>query len=376
MCIETTVSTVATYLAYLTDTIPDPDWDAFVAAHAGGLHVQTSVYQQAERTRHHHSVRCVVRGTGGIVAGALVTLRPIPLLGHIVYISRGPLVAGDDPSIYAALQGCLRQLVHRYHVGYIVVQPPRASQGVIDCLTDWGFCEGAIGANLTASVVVDLRYDEITLMRRMRRTIRQSVRQGLRRGLQVREGGDDDLALFYQLHLETSNRQQFIPMSEAYFRQRWALFRQHNMIRMFIVEYADEPVSAALGVCFGHTVYGTELGWSGAWGKLHPNEVLLWSAFRWAQQHGYTHYDLGWIDPAVAAYLQTHGHLADDHIGTPTYFKLGFGGDIVTYPGSYDYVVQAPLAWLYRGVLPRLANSSSVRNLLDRVTLGVGWLSA
>lgn len=372
MCTNSTVSTVATYIPYLTDTIPDDDWDQFVAAHAGGLHVQTSVYQQAERTRHHRSVRCMVRDHAGIVAGALVTLRPLPLLGHIIYISRGPLVAVDEPGVYAALGVCLRHLVRHYRAGYIVVQPPRSSENVIACLTTWGFREGAIGANLTASVVVDLRCDEATLMQRMRRTTRQSVRQGLRRGLQVREGGDADLAMFYQLHLETSRRQQFIPMSVAYFRQRWALFRQHDMIRMFVVEYEGTPVSAALGVCFGHTVYGTELGWSGAWGKLHPNEVLLWSAFRWAQDHGYTHYDLGWIDPDAAAHLQQHGQLADEHIGTPTYFKLGFGGEVVTYPGSYDYVVQAPLAWFYRGVLPRLANSSSLRNLLDRVNPRAG----
>ena len=69
----------------------DPAWDTFLAETPGGHHVQTSLWAQVRAAAGWRAVRVVARRGDGIVAGAQVLIRPLPLVGAIGYVPRGPL---------------------------------------------------------------------------------------------------------------------------------------------------------------------------------------------------------------------------------------------------------------------------------------------
>lgn len=75
-------------------------------------------------------------------------------------------------------------------------------------------------------------------------------------------------------------------------------------------------------------------GWSGERAGIRPNELLHWHAMRWGREAGYRWYDLEGIDPHTArAVLRGE---RPEKIDGLTHFKLGFGGEVVTLPGTYD----------------------------------------
>jgi lipid II:glycine glycyltransferase (peptidoglycan interpeptide bridge formation enzyme) len=93
-------------------------------------------------------------------------------------------------------------------------------------------------------------------------------------------------------------------------------------------------------------------------GREHmPNYLLQWEAITWAKEHGCTVYDFWGIPDAPAEEGEDGASGTGGEGGdvSPTntrsglrgvyWFKKGFGGRAVEYPGAYDYVYN-PL--LYR----------------------------
>ena len=106
-------------------------------------------------------------------------------------------------------------------------------------------------------------------------------------------------------------------------------------------ERAQGPIAALLALSFGQEaiyLYGA----SADRGREHmPNYLLQWQAIKWARERGCGVYDFWGIpDPPTGE--------GDDGDVSPInarsglrgvyWFKQGFGGREIEYPGAYDYV--------------------------------------
>jgi lipid II:glycine glycyltransferase (peptidoglycan interpeptide bridge formation enzyme) len=124
-----------------------------------------------------------------------------------------------------------------------------------------------------------------------------------------------------------------------------------------------QAVSALLAIPFGKAVSFWAGAWSGRHGQCHPNEVMHWTAIRWAKAAGYRYYDFEGID-LQSARAATAQPTRSDSMDTVAAFKIGFGGQVVFFPGAYDYVANPLLSWVYRSVGARIAGYTIVQNAM------------
>lgn len=360
------LSVHAGYQVHVSHEPEASEWDSFLAATHGGHHVQTSLWAQVKAIQGWHPVRVMVRQREHIVAGAQILIRPLPLVGAIGYISKGPLIAVDDPLLAQLMIDELLKVAKAQRIQYLIVQPPDNGTTLAQQLHASGFRSSSHNIAPVATVLLDLSQDLEEILAQMKIKTRQNIRRGQRQGMIVREGTERDLSTYYRLLVATGQRQNFSVYPEEYFLRMWRVLRPHGYLQMFVAEYEGEVVSAQLVVPFGDTVINKLSVWSGRHGNRRPNELLQWTTIVWAKTQGYRYYDFEGISPKAASAVLQGRPLPDSMAQTVTSFKLGFGGQVVVYPGAYDYVCNPVLRWAYTTLFPNRTNASAVKKLRKR----------
>jgi lipid II:glycine glycyltransferase (peptidoglycan interpeptide bridge formation enzyme) len=349
----------------------DPVWDAFLERTPGGHYRQSSLWAQLKAHAGWQVTRLVVTRAEAIIAGAQMLTRPLPLFGQLGYISKGPLVGSNDLHLSRLVVDALHQLARLHNVAYLVLQPAENGLVLERQLPDWGFRSSPKVRMPTTTTHIDLSQDIDVLMAKMRKSTRANIRRGQTRGILVREGTRDDLDIYYRLLLEASQRKQFEIYSKKYYSRLWESMDTGNYIKLFIAEFNAEPVSALYTIAFGDTIYTHTSAWSGRLSERKPNEVLEWSAVLWAKKHGYCFYDFEGIESEAALNFQQ----GESRLDPPNWksdiwvtdYKLGFGGQVISLPGAYDYVYNPLLSWTYRQALPKVEHWPIVAKVVKTV---------
>jgi CelD/BcsL family acetyltransferase involved in cellulose biosynthesis len=124
--------------------------------------------------------------------------------------------------------------------------------------------------------------------------VRSSIRKAQREEVRVRIGQSlDDLAPFYQLHVET-RRRLGVPVQPKRFMEN--LFRQMVGEGLGFVVFAykaEHLIAAALFLAWNrHLIYKFAAS-DPRYSALCPNNLVLWTAIDWGCQHGFRALDLG-----------------------------------------------------------------------------------
>jgi len=345
----------------------DPAWDTFVACVPGGHHVQTSLWAQVKHVLGWRAARITLRREEEIVGGAQVLYRRLARFWHVGYVTNGPLVRESGSAYLERIIAELRHFSRRKRLVLLTVQPPKHDTVLVEHLPRWGFRPGRVAVAPMASVVIDLSADPERLMASMHPSTRQGIRRGLRRGVEVRQGAGEDIPRFYALHVATSRRQGFVPYPLEYFTTMWRVLHEHGYIRLFIAQVKGEDVSAQVVVPFADTVISKMIGWSGTHGEYQPNRVLDWAVIRWAADAGYRFFDLEGINPDIARLVLAGKPLPKSHHNTTTAYKLGFGGQVVLYPGPYDHCYCPLWRWAYHRMAGGVSNRAFLRKVVGRI---------
>ncbi len=345
----------------------DAAWDTFVAQTPGGHHVQTSQWARVKAWNGWRTTRVLVKHGPQIVGGAQLLSRSVSPFGAIVHIPKGPLFAVGDPSLSDCLLTQIQQLAKAQGMQFLVLQPPDNGDAFVSHLTRAGFQPSLFEPMPVATVRIDITPSPDLLLSQMRRKTRQAIRRGLRRGgLCVREGQRDDIATFHRLLVLSGQRLGFSPYSQDFYANMWACLAPNGYLRLTLAEYRGEAVAAHLVAPFGDTILGKQSGWSGQYRELQPNELLHWETMRWGRAHGFRYYDLDGIDSRAALALSQGNPLPKTFIQSATSFKLGFGGEVVQLPQSYDYILHPALRCMYTRLVPYLAHWPLMHHIIDR----------
>ena len=148
----------------------------------------------------------------------------------------------------------------------------------------------------------------------------------------------------------TGNRDEFGIHTFPYYEQMWRAFGPEgdNSVLVLLADHPDAserdtgPIAGLLALRFGREaiyMYGA----SDNRGREHmPNYLLQWEAIKWARQHGCALYDFWGIPDAPlegdVENEQSSATNARSRLRGVYWFKKGFGGREVEYPGAYDYV--------------------------------------
>jgi len=320
----------------------DARWDQFVANCRGGHHEQTSLWAQFKLNYYGWElIRIIVSRDGVIYGGVQILKRRLKWFGNIGYVTRGPLAINDDPVLLNVIVAALENAAKHARLKYLAVVPSYTGHHFDPLLEKLNFIPKPDllppSAVMRATLVLDLAEDVDKLMARMRKNLRNDLRRGLSSGLVFREGGENDIETFRRLMWELCERRGCAPSppQKDFFHNLWKVFHTHGHLKLFLVEFDKTPVSAVITFPFGDTVRLWKIGWNGEHDKLRPNALLYWEVIKWSKQNGYRFFDFVWIDLESANKLLRGETLRTDNTNGMSFFKIGFGGQVILLPEQY-----------------------------------------
>lgn len=288
--------------------------------------MQSSVWGEL-KSRFGWSVhRLALERADTIIAGAQMLIRPLPLGWRFAYVPRGPVAEPSDSHTLTMLLDALCHAAKTRDAFALKIEPNwlETTKHPLDTLRVAPSIQPRVTFHL------DLTRDLDTILAQMKPKWRYNIRLAERKGVTVRAGTADDLATFYRLLQITSARDRFAIHSRAYYQTAFELFTAREWARLFVAEYAGEPLAMIFVTALGNEaiyLYGAS---SNAHRERMPNHALHWAAIQWAKARGCTRYDLWGLGATTDADArEAHGLYQ---------FKQGFGGQLVRYLQARDVI--------------------------------------
>src|SRR3989344_6462810 len=187
------------------------------------------------------------------------------------------------------------------------------------------------------TVILNLNLPEEELLSRMHHKTRYNIKVAERN--QVRVEDSSDLDAFWELLKNTAKRDRFSSHNKEYYRKLLAL--NNNAFRVNLVlaylpaqaGYNNDPVAGAIIFCHGDTAYYLHGASDHNHRQLMAPYALHWEIIKLFKKP--TTYNL---QPTTYKYYDLWGIDAQNWPGV-TRFKLGWGGDVKEYPGSFELTI-------------------------------------
>ncbi len=313
-------------------------WDQFVAQHPAGHLLQSWGWGELKLSTGWSPLRLALwdMEQQRVVAAANVlryTAIQDPLLGgYFAYIPKGPVVDWSQPMIYSALFSQLGMLlcaqgVRTLRMELAQVAGTASSEFIAEQVAVLGF-RPAPTIQPIRTILLDLTFDEESLLAGMKEKWRYNVRLAGRKGVSVRAAQSaEDVQAWYRLLQMTGERDGFRIHTFDYYLQAWRIFVPRNQAHLLLAEYEGQLLGGIFAGLLGKQacyLYGAS---SNEWRQLMPNHLLQWEAMRWAKKQGAIQYDL-WGIPATDD--------EDEAMAGLYRFKRGWGGEVVSFMGAYE----------------------------------------
>ena len=189
------------------------------------------------------------------------------------------------------------------------------------------------------TVIVNLNLPEEGLLERMHHKTRYNIRLAEKKELRLEESMDTNT--FWELLQRTAKKDIFYTHAKDYYEKLLKFFRDSSTdskqggklkTRLFFVLHNGKHIAGAIVMLYGDTVYYLHGAMDRNYKELMASYFMHWEIIKFfkpathnPQSETYKYYDLWGIDPSKWSGV--------------TRFKLGWGGDMKEYPGSFDLVV-------------------------------------
>ncbi len=184
-----------------------------------------------------------------------------------------------------------------------------------------------------ATVTVDLRKPAEQLLKEMKQRTRYSIKQGRKNGVTVEEVGVENLETWYNLTTVTGQRNGISFNSLDYYKKVMALGDSNKDISTHLVfaNVHGKPYAGNILVRYKGTAISLYGAASSEYRNIGISALLNWESILLCQSFGDHTYDFWGISRELDKKDPLHGLYV---------FKTGFGGNIIQYPGTWDYPVR------------------------------------
>jgi lipid II:glycine glycyltransferase (peptidoglycan interpeptide bridge formation enzyme) len=188
------------------------------------------------------------------------------------------------------------------------------------------------------TLITSLEPEIKDLLAKMHPKTRYNILLANRRGVEVKFLSAEDFSLVWPLLKETADRDGFRLHSQKHYENLLKI--QGEGLRVFLVGafFEDKPLAVNIMVDYEETRTYLHGASSNQNRNLMAPYLLHWELMKEAKEKGLKFYDWWGIAP-------------DDNPKNPwagiTRFKKGFGGEVVSYPGTFDYVLKPFLYFVY-----------------------------
>jgi lipid II:glycine glycyltransferase (peptidoglycan interpeptide bridge formation enzyme) len=273
--------------------------------------------------------------------------RRLPLPGRtIAYVPKGPFVALDDADAWSALLTGLRDEARKRGAIFLKIDPDVSvgDSAAVDAIREIGFRLSTDQVQFQSTFLMDLSLDVPELRSRMRRETRNYLNRAQRAGVTIREGGRDDLPLFYEMYRETGHRQSFLIRPREYYLLDWHTFMDAGMATLFIATVDGTPVSGAIIYHLGSRAWYMYGASTSVHREARPNEALQWHVMQWLKERDITTYDLWGAPNTLSPNVRMAG---------VAQFKKSLGAVWHQWIGAQDLILNPGLYSLWTAWMPR-----------------------
>ncbi len=258
-----------------------------------------------------------------------LTLHKIPFTNQYVgYLPKGP-----EPD--KKLAEALKKIGKEQSCAFIKVEPDIELSEI-----DKSFIKSLKPLFTKYNFVVDLTKSEEELLKNMHPKTRYNIKIAQKHRVKVEEKSDDSaFEIYSKLYFETTKRQGYHGHNKNYHRKVWETLKAAGMARLLIAFYHNEPLTAWMLLNFGDTLYYPYGGSSKAHSEVMANNLVSWETIKLGKKLGLKKFDMwGALGPNASP--------QDSWFGFHK-FKQGYGGELVTYIGTYDLIFNWPVYLLF-----------------------------
>lgn len=277
-----------------------------------------------------------------IIASAQIIEHLLPLNKSYLYCPRGPIIEEglDDQSKTQALKLILSQArditisTAQTEEIFFRLEPTFNPQSLILNL------KKTKPIQPSDTLILDLTQPEEQLLMNMHQKTRYNIRVAERHGVTVRE--EDNWQKVWPLFQKTAKRDKFSLHPKNYYQK---MVGNSDIIRMWTADYKGKIVAANIVTYFGDTVTYVHGASDYEYRSVMAPFLLQWEIIKQAQLVKYS-------NNQIFKYYDFHGIAPTNRKDHPWYgitrFKKGFGGKVIHYPGTFDFVYQPASYNLYK----------------------------
>lgn len=300
-------------------------WNELVTDHAPlfGAFLQSWEWGEFQRTMGRQVERVFAESDDGNVIAQAVKL-DVPFGQYFWFLPKGPLGTAPIEKKIGLLRDRLTDGI------FYRLEPGEASRMM-----------KVKDVHPSTTLLLDLNKDENELLAQMKSKTRYNIRLAQRKGVICKFVGMEHFDDFMRLAEQTAKRDKIRFYPAVFYKTMLeALSGGDLRATLACAFYEDRPVSANILVDFD----GVRTYLHGATSNLHRN-VMAQYALHWflasdAKQKGFHTFDFGGITPVSAP----SGH---SWAGV-TRYKKGYGGEVVSMPGTFELPTKAIWYSLYR----------------------------
>lgn len=320
-------------------------YNQFVAAQPSGSFLQSWEWGQWQESLGRQVERLMIsRGAGsrfagkderGETAGVIQLIKmPLSMKKFYLYAPYGPVLAGGEQGSEKLKVESLKwenELRQKFSDAVFIRIEPKSAE----IINHKSKIIKSSNIQPAKTLLIDLNKTEAELLGKMHHKTRYNIKVAQKHGVVIQDEFAISVGhgLFYEEALKlitnTAKRHQFITYNQNYYKglvDFFALQKSDVKLHIYKAIHQGNLLASAIMIDFGTTrtfLFGGSLDKDK---NVMAPYLLHWQAIKDAQLHGLKIYDFWGIETAAG---DTPGFVR---------FKLGFGGQEVSYAGAYDLV--------------------------------------
>lgn len=236
----------------------------------------------------------------------------------------------------------LKKLAKENNLIFIKLEPAIAKAGkdtndhLVSLMKNYGCIPGK--TLFTPSTFwIDLTKTEDALLKSFSSKTRYNIHLAEKHGVDVKEDNSEKaFEKYLDLTFETAKRQGFFAHTEKYHRLMWKTLNRSKpqIAHLLTASYNNEIITTWILFVWKDYLYYPYGASSDKYKQVMANNLMMWEAIKFGKKLGLKTFDL-WGREEGKGF---------------TKFKEGYNPEVVEFLGSWDFITNKPLYYIYRSV--------------------------
>ena len=318
----------------IKEIVEKKEWEDFIEKHKAANFLHSWYWGEF-----HKNLGKTIKRTGFYedkkITGAMLSIIEDAKRGKYLTVPGGPIIDWKNSFLVKSFVGEIKKIAILNDCTFVRVRPQLLSDDFSrKIFKNNGFINAPIHLHAELTSQLDITKSEEELLKNMRKTTRYEIKKALSLEIEAAATKNpQEIRRFYDLQIQTSKRQKFVPFSYEYLYEQFKVFAQNDMALLYKARIGKRLLAQALVIFYGsEAVY--HYGASTDEGRKYPGAYLIqWKAILEAKKRGMTRYNFWGVSPTDKSKHRFYGL---------SLFKRGFGGEDAEYLRAQDLIINYP----------------------------------